>query len=548
MNGNRFALLLAALCFFALFWRLGAIGLTEPDEGRTAGKAYEFLDGGHWLEPRLYGLGHFNKPPLVYWAGAVCQQMGGINEWMARLPAALSALLTLLLTYRIVVRLLGRDVAGVSVLVLLTAPLFFVMGRLIDPNMMLTAWVTLAFWSVIAWQQDGRRWQLGLFHAALALGFLTKGPVALAIVVLTLAGYRFWPAARRTVLPWRSPWSLAGALGCAAASLAWFLIVARRHPELYDLFLGRELVDRVASDAHGRGEPVFFYLAIFPLGLLPWLPSLVVGLRDAWKRRDDADRLALAGIVLPVLLFTLSKSKLPTYILPLFPFAALMSARGFLAHGNCLRFRWAQWLSMATFSVAIVAGLAFHGTSHYGWPDGLRVWDALWLLPAAGGVWWAIRRPAAGFACMLVSAYLATHGLVARHDDRLDNKTSPRQMAAALKPILRDGDRVILFRNYPRGLNFYLQRPITVSDKFELHVNADRERLGDLLYDDDAEVGRVYAWFDREPRVFIVTSDRKRGGEAGKERSPLDFLKAGVRKPVRELYRDGKYVVVCNFP
>src|SRR5262245_54094140 len=136
MKQRAQSVLLLVLLVLALFWRLGSCGLTEPDEGRTAGIGLEFYESGTWLVPRLYDLAQFNKPPLVYWACAVAYKIFGVNEWAARLPAALAALGTLLLTRAIARRLYGDREALATALVLLTAPLFFVMARIIDPNMM----------------------------------------------------------------------------------------------------------------------------------------------------------------------------------------------------------------------------------------------------------------------------------------------------------------------------------------------------------------------------------------------------------------------------
>lgn len=535
-----------AAILLALLWGLGSHGLTEPDEGRTAGKAFEFYQTGTWLEPRLYGFGHMNKPPLAYWAGAVCMYAGGANEWTARMPAALAAFGTLVLTWQIGRRLCSREVAWASVAVLLTAPLFFAMSRIIDPNMVLTFWTTLSAWAAVAWFQEGRRPHLWVFYLALAGGFLTKGPVIWAIVGLGLAGYR-WIGPRPAT--WRSLLSFPLALISVALSLSWFLLVAQRHPELYDLFLGRELVDRVASNAHGRREPFLFYFFMLPAAMLTWLPALLPALGRTWRdRRQDAmSRLALWWIALPFTMFTLSTSKMPTYVLPLLPLLAIAVGRTLIELSDRPVWRRTQAVWAILPGIILPLGLHLHGFLEYGWTRGLEPADALWLIPICAGVlifrrkWW--------LQCVVVTVcgFLLSADLMGRHDHDIGSKTSTKDMAYAMKPLLREGDRVILFRNFPRGLNFYLQHPITISTKFELHLESDRTNLKHRWYDDVSGVGDVYRWFDHEPRVFVVTADRRRGGKGESALTPLEHLRRGCKRPVREIYRDSKYVVVCNF-
>lgn len=546
MKRSRIEFFLWVAILTALVWGLGAHGLTEPDEGRTAGKAFEFYQTGTWLVPQLFGFGHLNKPPLVYWAGAICMYIGGPTEWMARMPAALAAFGTLLFTWNLGRRMCSREIAWAAVAVLLTCPLFFAMGRIIDPNMMLTFWVTFAAWAAIAWFQDGKRLQIWLFYAALAGGFLTKGPVVWAIVGLGLAGYR-WFGPRPAV--WRNLIHVPAALLSIAVSLSWFVIVAQKHPELYNLFLGHELVDRVASDTHGRSEPFLFYFFMLPAAMLTWLPAFLLTFAPMWRgRREDASsRLALWWLVLPFAMFTLSTSKMPTYILPLLPVLSLVVGRTLLSWKSSTRARWVQTVWAWLPGIVLAPALHIHGIREYGWSSGLIPLDACWLIPVASGVflfrriWWAQAT------VVTVCGFLLSADLMGRHDHELGSKTSSKDMAAAIGPLLRDGDRVVLFRNYPRGLNFYLHRPVTISTKFELHLKADREEQADRWYDDETEVGRVYRWFDHEPRVFVVTADRRRGGVGESDLTPLQHLQKACRKPAREVYRDSKYVVVCNF-
>lgn len=582
MNRRTSLLLLAAFCLFALFWRLGSCGLTEPDEGRTAGIGLEFHQSGTWLVPRLYELAQFNKPPLVYWACSVAYGIAGVNEWAARLPAALAAFGTLLLTWSLARRLFGEPEAFAAVLILLTAPMFFVMARIIDPNMMLTFWITLTMRAAVAWFQDGKKFQQWLFWLALGVAFLAKGPPALGVVGLALAGFKF--ASRKGdagILPahdgsglsvptanagagcpgsmqlcWRPLLNLPAILACLVLGLSWYIASAAKYPELWKFFLGQELVGRLSGTIAGRSQPFWFFLPIVLGGFLPWIPSVVSSLADAVQRirHDGRVRLLLCWVVLPFLMFSLSKSKLPAYILPLFPPLAMLAGARVAA---CLDRRW---LRLIQFPLAILLGwllpslLILAGSQEFGWDRAGVLQDIIWqstwmgLAMLAVGMVLIFRgiRQVAGLAAVLAFGYLAGLGLLARHENEIGAHSSPRKMCAALQSAVQPGDRVILYRKYPRGVGFYLNHPLSFSDKYEPQIDSDWALLANRLYK-ESDLGIVYRWVDHEPRVFVITTALPRGGIAGKDKSPLDFLRDGCRKPLREVYRDGKYVVVANF-
>ena len=121
MTPRRAYLLLALVSALCIFPQLGLRGLNEPDEGRIASISYEMLANHNLLTPRLYDHGHFNKPPLAYWTIILCFWLGGVTEWTARMPAALSAIGIVLLTAGMSRRLLGERRILLTGLILLTA-------------------------------------------------------------------------------------------------------------------------------------------------------------------------------------------------------------------------------------------------------------------------------------------------------------------------------------------------------------------------------------------------------------------------------------------
>lgn len=323
------ALLPALLIATAFFAFLGSRGLNEPDEGRYAELGREMLISGDWLVPHLNGFPHFQKPPMLYWLTAASFGAFGVNEWAARLPSALAALGILALTAWMGRALFGRGAGWLAALVLASSIEFFVLARALTPDMLLSFWVAAAVACLVQTQRGkGRVWGW-LFFAAMGLGFLTKGPMALVVPSCAALGLRF--AAGRSEMRARLPWGW-GLLLALAIGLSWFVAVSMRHPELFRYFAGDELLARFASKSHGRSKPFWFFLPTLVVGFLPWTFLFPAMARDVWRKLrarsplTPAQGLLLGWALPPFLILSLSGSKLVTYILPLLPALALATA------------------------------------------------------------------------------------------------------------------------------------------------------------------------------------------------------------------------------
>ncbi len=282
------------------------------------------LDSGDWLHPVLNGRPHFTKPPLTYWVMALNMRLWGVNEFSARLHSALAALGVLILAAHLAGAWKGKIAACSTVAMLATSPLFFALARLADPNMLMTFWIVLAFWGWHEWQRKGRRLYLATFYVALGLGFFTKGPVSTVLVLAGVWSFRRWGPPFETS---RSSWSWIGAATALAIGLWWFVWMAVRDQSLFHYFIGTELVARVASPKMRRNEPFWFPTVVLAAGFLPWTVLYFFrNVRQRLFRTASAAKPTAIWIGLGLILFTLSRSKLATYVLPLLPPLALMTA------------------------------------------------------------------------------------------------------------------------------------------------------------------------------------------------------------------------------
>lgn len=378
---SRSRVWIALLAVLLAFGFLGTRGIWDPDEGRYTNVALNMLDSGDWLEPRRNDdVGHWTKPPLTYWAIASSIAVFGQNPWAARLPSALSYLLCVWLAWRIARRLVpgGEDTAAI---VYATMLLPFGAAGMITTDFLLAACEALAIWGFVeARFGQSRRgaWWLVLMWVGFALAFLTKGPPALLpLLVLTLYSLLV-PSERGHRL-----FDSAGLAVFLLLALPWFIAVIADNPGLFEYFIGDEVVNRVTTNEFGRHGQWYGWLAIYAptlvLGSLPWgtdlwrwlktLPTSMRGWRvPAQRDRDRAALLLALWLLLPLLVFCLSKSRLPLYILPLFVPLALLVARQRQRDGLALP----AWHWIALWSLLLL---------------GLRFASALWPTHKDAAVW-----------------------------------------------------------------------------------------------------------------------------------------------------------------
>jgi 4-amino-4-deoxy-L-arabinose transferase-like glycosyltransferase len=247
----------------------------------------------------------------------------GYNEWAARMPSALAACGILLLTMAIARRLWSESRARIAAIVLVSTLMFFGVARMLTPDMLMSFFITAAIAALVY----ERCW---LFFIMMGLGFLTKGPMALVVPLCASLG--IYLARDRSLPRVRFPW-LRGMTLALLIGLSWFIVLSMLKPSLFDYFWRYELLDRFASSKHGRSKPFWFFAPILIAGLLPWT-FLVPGLiRQAWlqirtKQVTPTQGLLLGWTVLPLIILSLSGSKLLTYVLPLMPaFALAFSTR-----------------------------------------------------------------------------------------------------------------------------------------------------------------------------------------------------------------------------
>jgi len=318
-------LLLAFVAFYLL--PLGLHGLWIPDETRYAQISQEMLQSGNWVAPHFMGIRYFEKPAGGYWLIALGQAVFGQNLFGVRIASALTTGLSVLLAY-LIARRLWNDPRKSFACALLYLSFGLVAGQAgysnLDPQF--TLWVNLslvALW--FALDSTTLRGRLGawvIVGLACAMGFMTKGFLALVLPVLIAVPYMLWQRRLGELLRY-GPLAMAVAV---LVGLPWVLAIHLQEPDFWRFFFWNEHIRRFSADNAQHVRPWWFFLPIIAVSSLPWAGLLPSALHKTWQeKRQPAITFLALWLLLPLGLFSLSKGKLPTYIMPcLLPLALLM--------------------------------------------------------------------------------------------------------------------------------------------------------------------------------------------------------------------------------
>ena len=461
---RRLSLLVLA-AVVALGFDLGGYRLLEPDEGRNAEVAREMAASNDYLLPHLDGLPYLDKPVVYFAAAALAMEVIGPTETAARLPAYLFTLATIGIIVLFARRRWGADAGWLAGLALATMPLVMAYARatIFDSALAFcTTAAILAFWDerpILAW-------------AAIGLGALTKGPVAILVPLAATV-----PHALLTGRPLRRLFPLLGLAVFGLVALPWFIAVSARIPEFPHYVFVRETLERVTTTKFHRTAPLWYYLPILPVAAFPWIvPALarVKHWRWTWLARrvnpNAADSILLVCWVLgPLAFFTVNQSKLPQYVLPLMPAFALAAARLFVREG--IGVAWRSYVSLAALlGVALVlltvwlpAPIALTPAERGAIPATAL---ALGIALVASGalVWLAVHRSqpilgATGYALVVMAIPLVSGTLLGAVGDE--------RSAATLAQVIRNtqvpGTRVLGIAAFPPSLPFYLGETVDLA-------------------------------------------------------------------------------------
>ncbi len=354
-------LTIAGFCVFFCFYGLAALGLTGADEPRYAQIAREMLQRHDLVTPVLYGHPWLEKPVLYYWLAAFFYKLFGVSDWAARLP---SATLATALVFAIYVHARRFRPGAELNACLMTASCAGVIGfsRSAATDMPLAAFFALGMLAWHTWFATGRRLWLAAFYLAMALGTLAKGPVAAALAGLVIVVFALRERDFGIVL--RTLWP-PGIVLYLAAALPWYIAVQLRNPQFFREFILEHNLARFTENVYHHHQPFWYYLPVLLLAVMPWSVYLVAALVEhlrhfrqratAGTAHDPLPRFLFLWIVVIILFFSFSQSKLPGYILPAIPPCTILIADWLQRCGD-KPIRWWRTALHAAAVAALIVG------------------------------------------------------------------------------------------------------------------------------------------------------------------------------------------------
>lgn len=375
---------------------LGGARLWDIDEGNNTEASREMRVADNWVVPTFNFELRVDKPALINWLQILAGLAVGEGELAARLPSACAALVTMLATW-----LLGRAWLGgagglLAAVALGTSPLFIAAARFANPDSMLTALVT----ATVASHALAGRHGAWLLAAAVfsALGMLAKGPVALALPGAVILASLAW---ERRLLSLVNRWTIPAIGLWLVIAVPWYLWVGEetKYAWLRGFFLEHN-VGRFTSTMEGHGGGWWYYGPVLLAGLFPWSLFIACAValvaRGATSARPETTRLLVFWFAIPVILFSLSSTKLPNYVLPCYPAAALLLAGGLLSWARGESRVGGRWLTagvagmalagLAILGAFLVAGGLFGPIGRFRPFPGLERWAWVGLAPVAGAL------------------------------------------------------------------------------------------------------------------------------------------------------------------
>jgi 4-amino-4-deoxy-L-arabinose transferase-like glycosyltransferase len=442
-------LLLAGFCTFLFFYGIAQFGLIGADEPRYAQVAREMLDRHDWITPTLGGHAWLEKPPLYYWQAMIAYSIFGVSDSGARIPSAIDATLLVVAVYLFFRKF--RPTVEVDA-ALITASCAGIIGyaRAASMDMGLTASFAIGMLAWWAWRESDKRIYLAAFYLCMALGMLAKGPVAPFLAATIVVAYA--AAIRDARLIVKTAWPL-GMLLFLAVSLPWYIAVQLRNPQFFREFILEHNLARFSTNLYHHPEPFWYYIPVLLLALVPWMVFVIAALSHSvrvwWAERAAHRDLELGfrvflccWLIVPLLFFSISRSKLPGYILPAVPAGAILLAdylREKLEHQSPL----AKWMTsfhalLACAPIVPAVLIAYIASEHH-LPSGRPLWIAIGIalliaigiaVTLSGRMQWRMLR-----FVTLIPVVLAVAAVLKLGSVTIDQSLSVRPLANELASV-----------------------------------------------------------------------------------------------------------------
>lgn len=545
---------IALVCLFILlvwFGTLDARHLLRSDEGRYAEIAREMFASGDWVTIRYNALKYFEKPPFHMWVTALSYTLFGVGDWQARLCVALSGMIGLLASVLAAHRWYGTRVALLTGLVLVAAPMWSVAAHFNSLDMTLSGAMACVLAFMLLAQHPSatpaaRRYWMWACWVAMGVAILTKGLVGIALPGLVLVIYTL---VSRDFGLWRRLHLITGIALMLIVTVPWFWLVSERNPEFLNFFFIHEHWQRYTSTVHSRKGPLWYFVPLLVAGFIPWL-GLMPRMWQAMRGGAAAARTATVKPFQPALLagiwaiaifvfFSLSSSKLPGYIVPIFPALAILAA---VALKEIDEKAWKRQLNgmLVVAALGLLASPVVATLNSDNTPNELYRLFAVWVGAAfvlmLGGIFLARKLLASKGLMVSITFYalgmFSSFTVALLGHEVMGRPTSGVDMVPAIKAVLTDDMPIYGVRMLDHTLPYYLRRTtIMVEWPDELEFGTKQEP-GKWLPTLEAFIAK---WQDGQHAVGIMSASTYK-------------LLEERKVPMYKIGQDKRRVAVTNFP
>lgn len=497
--------------FFSVF--MGVRPLSVPDEARYSEIAREMVTSGDYITPRLNTVKYFEKPAFFYWAEAASIRLFGLSEAKLRLPTLLFGLIGCLATYMTARSLFDRRTGWLATFILATSVLYFSMAHTITLDMPVSVFLTLCL-SCFILAVDmplGLRRNLLLWGMYAFGGFavLTKGLIGILLPATVMGSWILFCNQWRCI----PQLNLFSGIGLFLMIVApWHLLVQQANPEFFHFYFIEQQFLRYLTLSAKRYQPDWFFVPILILGFFPWIVFLFQALRHHWPTqwrdripyKKSIFLMIWTGVIF--VFFSLSKSKLIPYILPMFPPLAILV--GHMISDEIEKpSSFFPKAFLAIFSMAILISVSLFLISYFDEVNDITLSNVFLCLMAIcllAGTFFAMLYAYRGLIKAALALLLSTMMMfliLANFTVAAVDTRSIKPLMIVLIPQLKSSDEVVAYHHYYQDLPFYLQRRVTVVDcRDELSFGMHHQDTHVFMIDDT----EFWRRFHSAQRVYAV--------------------------------------------
>ncbi len=541
-NINKKAIIaLILFCLVIFFFALGKKSFWEPDEGRYAEISREMVESADWLTPRLNYIKHFDKPPVTYWLIGSSFKLFGQNEFAGHLPLVILGLLGILITYRLGKILFNPQVGFLSSLILSTCLGYPALARVLSTDIVLTFFVLCIYLFFLQ-----KRYLL--FYLALALSFMTKGPIALLLTLLPLAVFLVFTKQPAVFKQMRPGWGL---ILFVTLALPWYAYQIITNPRLWYDWVFQQTVYRIVSSGK---QPFYFFLPVLCGLFFPWIffvPSAFKKYlkfqRTALDTKAQNTLLLFFWFALPFIFFACIGKKLVPYLLPLLTPLAIITARFWdeiisdtkkMLKKNFVLPLHILLAFLVIISLAMITFISLGYDQKVGVaPARLNIiFIAVDLICASVLGAYAFRLKKAKTLLLIIALssglfFLAVIDFLPKIEVSVGK--SMKTLALRIKQDLRAEDKVVNYRCFLKSLPFYLSQRTIVVERERSIAYEETSHWQDYLLEDKDELFQLLC--AQNTRVFCITYTWE-----------FENLRQEYSRPLYLLETVGKYVLFTN--